>query len=68
MKKKSQKKVYANDSRSLQDLVMLAHLYRPVTLLTLTFHFALEPWGCVKFNTPLKDQYRLSFFYSIKGF
>ena len=33
-----------------------------LTLLTLTFYFALEPWGCVKSNTPLKDQCRLSFF------
>ena len=34
-----------------------------LTLLTLTFYFELEPWVCVKFNTPLKDQCRLSFFY-----
>ena len=33
-----------------------------LTLLILTLYFALEPWGCVKFNTPLKDHYSLNFF------
>ena len=45
-------------------LVKVQESVSTLTLLTLTFYFALEPWVCVKFNTPLKDQYRLSFFYS----